>query len=71
MYAIRDLEIQATRAGPKPADNDEVRQKAAELHDWLSSHANDGVFLIKDQRISPQRMLRRYGAGGATTQRGG
>jgi hypothetical protein len=68
-YASKDLEIQRLRASK--AGDEQVRQKAAELHEWLASHADDGVFLIKDQRISPQRMLRRYGTGGATTQKGG
>jgi Domain of unknown function (DUF4838) len=68
-YAAKDLEIQGMRAAK--ADAEQVRSKAEELHAFLVQHAGDGVFLIKDQRISPQRMLKRYGAGGATTQRGG
>ena len=59
-YAQRDLEIQRLRAAN--ADKEQIRQKATELHEFLLQHADDGVFLIKDQRISPARMLRRYGA---------
>jgi hypothetical protein len=68
-YFARDLEIQHLRA--TRVDNESIRKKADELHEWLSSHADDGVFLIKDQRISPQRMQRRYGTGAAATQRSG
>jgi hypothetical protein len=63
-YAARDLEIQELRASN--ASPDQVKQKAAELHDWLSQHADEGVFLIKDQRLSTTRMNKRYGAGAKT-----
>lgn len=62
MYAARDLEIQEMRASNAPAD--QVKQKAAALHEWLSQYADEGVFLIKDQRLSETRMNRRYGTAG-------
>jgi hypothetical protein len=63
-YAQRDLEIQHLRA--TGAGKDQVSAKIDQLHDWLAQHADEGVFLIKDQRISPARMQRRYNA--ATTR---
>ena len=58
-YVQRDLDIQHLRA--TSADKEQIKTKADELHAWLVEHADDGVFLIKDQRISPARMQRRYG----------
>ena len=66
LYAQQDLDVQRLRASG--AARDQITAKAEELHSYLVKHADDGVFLVKDQRISPQRMQRRYGA---TTQRGG
>jgi hypothetical protein len=62
-YAVRDLEIQNLRASNGPRD--QVVEKAKALHAWVQSHANDGVFLIKDQRLNVNRMLTRYGVGEA------
>ena len=61
MYLVKDLEIQKLRASG--AAKDEVTAKSQDLHQWLAGHANDGVFLVKDQRISTTRMLRRYSGG--------
>ena len=60
-YAKRDLEIQKLRA--TGVAKDQVREKAAALHEWVSSHAADGVFLINAQRLNLNRMLNRYGVG--------
>ncbi len=58
-YLRRDLEIQKLRASNgKP---EELRAKAIELLDFTRSHANDGVFLVKDQRLSNNRINKRYG----------
>jgi len=62
-YAVRDLEIQKLRASNGPRE--QVVEKAKALHAWVQSHANDGVFLIKDQRLNVNRMLTRYGVGEA------
>ena len=58
-YAAKDLEVQHMRATKAPVD--EIRAKATAAHAWLSEHANDGVFLIKNQRLNLARMHRRYG----------
>jgi hypothetical protein len=60
-YLHRDLEIQhlrATKAGPE-----KIAEKATALHAWVKSHADDGVFLIKNNRLNLNRMLTRYGVG--------
>jgi hypothetical protein len=58
-YAAQDLEIQQLRATGAPKD--QITAKADELHKFLVDHADEGVFLVKDQRISPARMMKRYG----------
>ncbi len=60
-YAANDLEIQQLRASG--ASKDQIGAKVDELHQFLQSHADEGVFLIKDQRGSTSRMSKRYGAG--------
>ena len=67
-YASSDLEIQHLRA--TGATKDQVTAKADELHEFLAKHADDGVFLVKDQRISPERMQKRYGNTAATKKAG-
>jgi hypothetical protein len=62
-YALRDLEIQHLRATNAPRE--QVVEQAKALHAWVKSHADDGVFLIKDQRLNVNRMLTRYGVGEA------
>ena len=47
-YASRDLELQHLRASA--ASKDEIAARTAELHKYLQDHADDGVFLVKDQR---------------------
>jgi hypothetical protein len=59
-YAQRDLEIQRLRA--TNADKDQIRRKAADLHDFLQQHADDGVFLMNDRRLSLRHLLSKYGA---------
>ena len=60
-YATKDLEIQHLRATKAPRE--QVVEKATTLHAWVESHANDGVFLIKGNRLNLNRMLTRYGVG--------
>ena len=60
-YALRDLEIQKLRATNAPRE--QVVEQAKSLHAWVKSHADDGVFLIKNQRLNVNRMLTRYGVG--------
>ncbi|MEA2733664.1 MAG: hypothetical protein QOE14_115 [Humisphaera sp.] len=62
-YALRDLEIQKLRASNAPRA--QIVEKATSLHAWVKSHADDGVFLIKNQRLNLNRMLTRYGVGEA------
>jgi hypothetical protein len=62
-YALRDLEIQKDRAANAPRE--QIVGKATSLHAWVKSHADDGVFLIKNQRLNVNRMLTRYGVGEA------
>jgi len=59
-YARRDLEVQKLRAAN--ASPEQIRQKADEIHRFVSDHADDGVFLVKDHRLSTTRMNARYGA---------
>ena len=58
-YAIKDLEIQKLRV--TQAGNDEIKEKGQELHDFVHAHADDGVFMVKDQRLAIGRLLNRYG----------
>jgi hypothetical protein len=58
-YAARDLEIQHLRASG--AATDQVVAKITALQQWLARHAGDGVFLVKNQRLSLPSILRRYG----------
>jgi hypothetical protein len=60
-YALKDLEVQHMRASNAPTDA--IKQKATELHQWVSQHADDGVFLVKDHRLNLPRMLKRLGVG--------
>jgi hypothetical protein len=60
-YSKRDLEVQKLRA--TGASKEQIREEAAALHEWVSSHADDGVFLINAQRLNRNRMLNRYGVG--------
>jgi hypothetical protein len=62
-YAERDLEIQHLRA--TNAMPEQIREKATDLHAWVKSHADDGVFLIKGNRLNLNRMHTRYGVGQA------
>ena len=62
-YAERDLEIQHLRATTPPAPREAIVEKAKALHAWVKSHADDGVFLVKDNRLNQNRMLTRYGVG--------
>jgi len=57
-YAAKDLEIQHLRA--TGADKDQIGAKTQELHEFLKAHADEGVFLVKDQRSSIERMSKRY-----------
>jgi hypothetical protein len=57
-YLRRDLEIQKLRVTTK--NPDEIRTKAQELLDFTRAHANEGVFLVKDQRLSNSRINKRY-----------
>ena len=63
-YAAKDLEIQHSRV--MGATKDQITAESDELHKWLTEHADEGVFLVKDQRISPERMQKRYGNTAAT-----
>jgi hypothetical protein len=58
-YAQRDLEIQKLRA--TSADATKIQELGQELHDFLQAHADNGVFLVKDQRGAIGRLLNRYG----------
>jgi len=58
-YLRRDLEIQKLRAASAPKE--EILAKATELHAFVKDHAGDGVFLVKDHRLSTTRMNKRYG----------
>jgi hypothetical protein len=60
-YARRDLEIQLLRS--TNASQQDIRARATELLDWIKTHANDGVFLVKDQRLAQNRVNSRYGLG--------
>jgi hypothetical protein len=60
-YALRDLEIQHLRATKAPRE--QVVEQAKSLHAWVKSHADDGVFLIRGNRLNQNRMLTRYGVG--------
>jgi hypothetical protein len=60
-YAEKDLEIQQLRASK--ASTQDITAKAKALHDFVESHAKDGVFLVKDHRLSQARMNARYGLG--------
>jgi hypothetical protein len=60
-YALRDLEIQHLRATNQ--SREQIVEKATALHGWVKDHADDGVFLIKNQRLNLNRMLTRYGVG--------
>jgi hypothetical protein len=62
-YAERDVEIQQMRATNRPRE--QVVKMATDLHAWVKSHADDGVFLIKGNRLNQNRMLTRYGVGEA------
>jgi hypothetical protein len=57
-YASRDLEIQHLRATHTPKS--QIIAKITDLQKWLASHAADGDFLVKDQRLSLSSLLRRY-----------
>jgi hypothetical protein len=58
-YLRRDLELQKLRAekGPK----EEMRAKADELLKFVREHGDEGVFLVKEQRLSNARVSKRYG----------
>jgi hypothetical protein len=58
-YAQRDLEIQQMRANNAPRE--QIVAAAKKLHAWVKSHADDGVFLCKGNRLNQNRMLTRYG----------
>jgi hypothetical protein len=58
-YALGDLAIQAQRAGG--ADEATLRRESAKLHVFVSQHKDEGVFLVKNNRLSLPRMQARYG----------
>ena len=47
----------------KVTSTEQIVEKATALHAWVKSHADEGVFLIKNNRLNLNRMLTRYGVG--------
>jgi hypothetical protein len=58
-YVQRDLAVQKMRAAKAPRE--QIRERIATDHKWLSDHANDGVFLVKGNRLTLNRAYTRYG----------
>ncbi|HEV2293983.1 MAG TPA: DUF4838 domain-containing protein [Tepidisphaeraceae bacterium] len=58
-YVQRDLAVQEMRAARAPRE--QIRERIAKDHAWLSEHADEGVVLIKGHRLNLDRAYRRYG----------
>jgi hypothetical protein len=58
-YVQRDLAVQKMRAAKAPRE--QIRQRVAADHKWLSDHATDGTFLLKGNRLTLNRAYTRYG----------
>jgi hypothetical protein len=58
-YVQRDLAVQKMRAANAPRE--QIRQRIAADHKWLSDHANDGWVLVKGNRLTLERAYARYG----------
>ena len=58
-YVQRDLAVQKMRAANAPRE--QVRDRIAKDHAWLSERAADGFVLIKGHRLNLERAYRRYG----------
>jgi hypothetical protein len=58
-YVQRDLAVQKLRAAKAPRE--QVRERAARDHQWLSDHAEDGFVLLKGHRLNLNRAYTRYG----------
>lgn len=58
-YALTDLEILAAVQNGEPEK--QIRERGARLHAFLTQHANDGVYLVKNHRLSLLRLLGHYG----------
>lgn len=58
-YARRDFQIQLMMQSDVPTAT--VREAIADLHAFLSANRDAGVFLLRDQRLSLNSLLKRYG----------
>jgi hypothetical protein len=58
-YVQRDLAVQKMRAAKAPRE--QIRERIATDHKWLSDHASEGWVLVKGNRLTLNRAYARYG----------
>ena len=58
-YVQRDLAVQKMRAAKAPRE--QIRERVAQDHRWLSDHADEGFVLLKGHRLNLNRAYTRYG----------
>lgn len=57
-YAARDAALRAMKAANLPRE--QIKAAVDEMLAKINAHADDGVFLVKDHRLSNERVLKKY-----------